>query len=179
MDCLFISTSCFQPGLCSKALSVAAGLCDGLFGLFQGFLLPARCSLSSCGPSQPPSACRSLCCVLKSLSSLAWESDPGWDVSSQILLVQVFDARGLLPTGILSAGQSFPTHSLHFSEACLVLLERRWRISLMVKKVFLDFTSKFLVGSAVPLVESSSHLPACKISLLYLTSLSHLSPLPC
>lgn len=65
MDCLLLFTSCLQLGLCSETPSAAAGLCDGLFVLFQGFLLPAHCSPSSCGPSQPPSACPSLCCVLR------------------------------------------------------------------------------------------------------------------
>lgn len=110
-----------------------------------------------------------ICCVL-----IPWALCLG-SVTQAGSLCCLFDARGLLPTGILSAGQSFPTRSLHFSEALLVLMERCSRISLMVNKVFLDFPLIFtvcLLGSAVPLRErSSSHLPACKISLLYLTAL--------
>lgn len=127
---------------------------------------PAHCSLSSLST---PSACPSLCCVLSPWAAWLgmWPRLACLCCSSRALLVQLLDAMGLLPTGILSTGQSFPTRSLHFSEACLVLLERCWRISLMVNKIFLDFLTKFLsvhfLGSGVPLVERSrSHLPACK-----------------
>lgn len=136
---LLLFASCFPPGLCSESLSVAAGLCDGLLGLFQGFLLPPHCSPSSCGPSQPPPACPSLCCVLS-----PWGLWLGSMTQAGSLCSCLFGARGLLPTGILSAGQSFPTCSLHFSEARSVLMERCSRISLMVNKAFLHFPLIFI-----------------------------------
>lgn len=148
--------------------------------VISGFPPPSSVFSFLLWPLSTPPACPSLCCMLS-----PWAAWLGMRprlaclcCSSQALLLQRLDAMGLVPTGILSTGQSIPTRSLLFSEACLVLLERCWRTSLMVNKIFLDFLTKFLsvcfLGSAVPLVErSSSHLPACKIFFLYLIAHNH------
>lgn len=142
-DCLLVIASCCQPGHCSETLSLAAGLFDVLFGLCSW--LPPPSSLRSfllwLLLSQPPSTCTSLCCIH---GLLDWSmTQPGMSV-----LYLVSPAGSAVWWHVMASYLEYraviSTCSWHFSEACLVLLERCLRIPLMVNNFFPDFRCKLV-----------------------------------